>query len=913
MTHRISQKSVFLIDGSSFLYRAYYGLKPLHTSKGNTVHAVYGFCRMIKKLIDDFDIKYLAIVWDSKGKTTRHEMFSQYKATRQQPPSDIFEQKELILQFADLVGIAQVSKPGYEADDLMYSAALKFNKLGYQSIIVTSDKDMRQVLQGNEILIFDPFKNIVMDEHDAEKRYGFGVSKLPFYFSILGDASDNIPGVKGIGEKGATELVTQFENLADLYQNLDKIKKERTRTLLEQSYENAVLSLKLFKLYEPEIDIAVKDVAFHESDWAKALPFFQNLEFKSLVKQIEQNFGTQQTLFASAQSNEPKLHEKYKFISIIDEKSLRKLCDQIKKAKAFAIDTETNGLDPMSAALVGVCVSYEQGHAYYIPLRHSQGTQIPFQIFVQHFAPILKDEKIIKYMHHAKYDQLILSQAGLPVSGVIFDTLIASSLVTKEWEKNGLKELSVQFFCERMMTYDEVTKQEGVKNFADVSIELATHYAACDAHQTLKLIPIFQEKLKEMQMQDLFYDIELAVNNVLVAMQQEGIFCDADVLHHLSKQVNLDLAQIEKNIHEVAGKQINLNSPKQIRELLFDTLKLPASKKSDGGTVYSTDADVLKKLIKHHKIPLLLLAYRELFKLKSTYIDALPGCINTKTGKIHTSWNQTIVPTGRISSSNPNLQNIPKSGLEYGKEYDVDVRSAFKAQKGWSFISADYSQIELRVLAEFSQDKSLLQAFAQGQDIHKQTAATMFSVALSDVTSAQRDIGKRINFSILYGLTPFGLARDLDIEQSDAKKYIDLYFAQYPGVQQWMQQVIEFVKQTGYTKTMYGRRRYLPGIYEANKNLYNLACRIAINTQAQGTAAEVIKIGMIKFFQELEKQKLDGKILLQIHDELLVSCPDDQIDQTSKLLEKCLVGAVSWSVNLEVSIRTGKDWQSVTK
>ncbi|MBP7854388.1 DNA polymerase I [Candidatus Babeliales bacterium] len=914
MTHRISQKVVFLVDGSSFLYRAYYGLKPLHTSKGNTVHAVYGFCRMIKKLIDDFDIKHLAIVWDSKGKTQRHEMFVGYKATRQQPPSDIFEQKELIQQFADIVGIAQISQVGHEADDLMYSAALKFNKLGYQAIIVTSDKDMRQVLCGNDILIFDPFKNIIMDEHDAKQRYGFDVEKLRFYFSILGDASDNIPGVKGIGKKGATELVQKFDSLADLYQNLDKVPKERTRVLLEQSYENAVLSLKLFELHEYEIDIHLKDVKFQESHWARALQFFKNLEFKSLVKQVELTFGQQQSLFvSSSDANEPKLHQKYQFISVVEEFVLQQLCDEIKKIKAFAIDTETNGFDPMSAMLVGVSVAYQQGQAYYIPLRHTQGQQISFEIFFKYFGPLLADENITKYMHHAKYDLLILIQAGFYVAGSIFDTMIASSLVTKEWEKNGLKELSTQFFCERMMTYDEVTALEGVKNFADVSIPLATHYAACDAHQTLKLVPVFEEKLKEMQMQELFYGIELAVNGVLVAMQQEGIFCDVDVLHHLSKQVDQDLQIIEKKIHTAAGKEINLNSPKQIRELLFDTLKLPPGKKSGSGDVYSTDAEVLKFLVKHHEIPLLLLAYRELFKLKSTYIDALPGCINKKTNRIHTSWNQTVVATGRISSSNPNLQNIPKNGLEYGKEYDVDVRSAFKAKTGWSFISADYSQIELRVLAQLSQDQNLLQAFKRGDDIHKQTAATMFDIAISNVTSAQRDIGKRINFSILYGLTPFGLSRDLDIELSDAKRYIDLYFAQYPGVQQWMQDIIEYVKNTGYTNTLYGRRRYIPGIYEANKTLYNQACRIAINTPAQGTAAEVIKIGMIKFFKALIDQKLDGKILLQIHDELLVTCPDDQIDQTVKLLEKCLVGAVDWSVDLAVTIRTGKNWRTVTK
>jgi DNA polymerase-1 len=507
----------------------------------------------------------------------------------------------------------------------------------------------------------------------------------------------------------------------------------------------------------------------------------------------------------------------------------------------------------------------------------------------------------------------VLLQAGFNVLGIEFDTMIAASLVTKEWEKNGLKELSKQFFDETMLAYKDTIKEHKAQDFSDIPVAAAVHYAAADAHQTLKLVSVFKKELQEQEMEQLFYDIELPVNDVLVAMQQEGIICDKEVLLHLSKQVDHDLKMIEQKIYQAAGKNINLNSPKQVRELLFDTLKLPPQKKSGKGEVYSTDAQVLVVLAKDHEIPQMMLAYRELFKLKSTYIDALPNYINPATHRIHTSWNQTIVATGRVSSSNPNLQNIPKDGLEYGKEYDVDVRSAFKAKRGWSFISADYSQIELRVLAQLSKDKNLVDAFLTGKDIHVQTAAKMFDVKESDVSSQQRSIGKRLNFSILYGLTAYGLSRDMTISYADAKKYIELYFEQYPGVLKWMDDVVEFVKKTGYTKTLYGRRRYLPGIYEKNKNLFELARRIAINTPAQGTAAEVTKIGMIKFHKILQDQKLDGKILLQIHDELLVTCPDDQVEQTMKLLEKALVQAVDWDIKLEVSIRSGKNWRSVSK
>ena len=469
MTHRISKKSVFLIDGSSFLYRAYYGLRPLHTSKGQTVHAVYGFCRMIKKLIDDFKIEHMVIVWDSKGKTDRHEIYPVYKATRQEPPSDIFEQKDLIQQFADLVGIAQLSKTGKEADDLLYSAALKFNKSGYQAVLVTSDKDMRQALSEN-ILIFDPFKNTVMDDQDAHKRYEFPVSKIPFYFSIVGDTSDNIPGVKGIGDKGATELVQQFADLDDLYQNLDKVKKQRTQELLKAAKNEAYLSYKLFLLHDYAIDLNIQDTKFDLQNWAKSLPFFAKLEFKSLLKDVEQKFHTQTFMFASTQPEEDQLSKKYGFVCVSDETSLYDLCEKIKNAGFFAIDTETDGLDPMQAKLVGVSVAITQGQAFYIPLAHQVGKQVDFVVFEDLFGPILKNEKIKKYMHHAKFDQLVLEQAGFVVAGIAFDTMIASSLVTKEWEKNGLKELSQQFFDEKMLTYQDTVKQHKAKDFSHIPI-----------------------------------------------------------------------------------------------------------------------------------------------------------------------------------------------------------------------------------------------------------------------------------------------------------------------------------------------------------------------------------------------------------------------------------------------------------
>lgn len=915
MNDKIPQASVFIIDASSFLYRAYYGIKPLHTSSGLAVQAVYGFCRMLKKLIDKYDVNHLVMVWDSKGKTHRHEVFPAYKATRQEPPSDIFEQKKIIQEIAHALGIVQLSQVGLEADDIMYSLIQKCHQQHFTAVIVSSDKDMRQVLT-KDVLIYDPFFDVIMDEQSCQQRYGFEVEKLPFYFALLGDTSDNIPGVAGVGEKTALELVKQFKNLDDMYAHLDQVTKPRTQKLLQESKDNAYLSYNLFLLKQVDVALSIDQIKFNENNWANALPIFEKLEFKSFVKELKAKHPAvdatgQQALFAA--QPEAGLHTKYDFVCVNQLQDLITLCSDLKKVSGFAIDTETDSLDPIQATLVGISIAYKKGQAFYIPIAHSAPQQLELDVILQYLNPILKDATIIKYMHNAKYDQLILMRAGFCVIGQIFDTLIAASLVTKEWEKNGLKDLSQNILHETMLSFKDVMQASNVKNFKDVSLELATQYAAADAHQTLQLVDIFKKEIETLNMSDLFYRIELPVNDVLVVMQQEGIFCDKEVLKKLSVQVDHDLSLIEASIHTLAGEQINLNSPKQIRKLLFETLQLPPQRKNTKSQEYSTDADVLQILAQEHKVAQMLLAYRELYKLKSTYIDALPEYINPSTGKIHTSWNQTGVATGRLSSSSPNLQNIPKNGLMYGKEYDVDIRAAFKPQQGWSFISADYSQIELRILAELSDDATLVQAFLSGKDIHVQTAAQIFKVPVDQVTGYQRGIGKTLNFSILYGLTAYGLSRDLMIPYNQAKEYIQLYFEQYPGVLKWMEGVIESVKRDGYTHTLYGRRRYLPGIYEKNKTLYDFARRIAINTPAQGTAAEITKLGMICFYQKIQEQGLQAKILLQIHDELLVMCPDEHIEQTQELLRQCLVGVVEFKIPLEVSIRAGKSWHDVTK
>lgn len=904
------KKTIFLIDGSSFLYRAYYGVRPLHTSKGVPVQAVYSFCRMIKKSIDKFDPHYLVLVWDSKGKTVRHEIYSEYKGTRQAPPSDLFIQKEKIVEFANLIGIKQIEEPGWEADDLMYSIVEEQTKVDNAVVLVTSDKDMGQTLRNDQVAIYDAFKDIIIDKAVFEQKMEFPAEKLPFYFALVGDSSDNIPGVKGIGDKTATQLVQQFESLEDLYEHLDKVTKPSARKALEEHKDNAFLSEKLFLLRYHPINLKKDDFAFNAKNWEQARPLFAELEFSSLLKDLgitkEERQATIEEKIANLQ--------KYNFKTVVTEDGLQALSKELETKKAFAIDTEGTSLDPRQSELVGLSFCTQEGTAYYVPFGHKTNEQqLTKEQVLAVLKPILEDSSYKKYLHNTKFDQHVLATHGVQLRGVTFDTLLAASLVTKDWQRLGLKYLSLFYFDEPMLTFEEVVKQKKLKNFSYLPLQTATYYSAHDAHQTFRFAHKFMADLKKEDMEKLYFTIEHPLIQVLFLMENEGIFLDTTVLKDLDTKVSHELARIEQEIRDLIGdesKKINLNSPKQVEELLFVMLHLPPQKKSAKRTGYSTDHEVLAELAKMHPVPGLILKYRELSKLKSTYIDALPEYINPNTGRIHTTFSQTGVATGRLASYDPNLQNIPSGGA---MGYGAHIRTAFKPKSDHVFIAADYSQIELRVLAYLSQDENLMNAFLQHKDIHSETAALLFDVPLAQVTGEQRQIGKRINFSILYGLTPYGLSKDLGIPFKDAKMYIEKYFQQYPKVSAWMEKIVEFVKANGFVTTHWGRRRYVPGIYERNHALYEEARRVAINTVAQGTAAEILKQAMIALETIFTKQKLDAQMILQIHDELLISVHKKDAAKVEQLTKKTLESIVDWNIPLVVMTRTGEDWKAVTK
>lgn len=897
------EKTIYLVDASSYLYRAFYSIKPLTTPSGEQVNAVFGFCRMLKKLIDSFKPNHLALVWDSKGETIRHQEYPAYKATRQAPPDTLFTQKERIMEICDAIGIKQVAKTGIEADDLLYALSQDFTEHGFYVVVITADKDMGQLLTNDKVRIYDPLKDVLYDKELYTQRLGMPVDRILLYYALVGDISDNIPGVTGVGEKSALELVSKFKTMDEVYKNLDTITSTRIHAALQKHKADAFLSEKLFKLRYYKTDTNVADTAFAATQWHKAIDLFKLLNFKSLLPAKEHTVSYDDRL--------AQWKKKIACKVITTQTALIELCNMLRETGAFAIDTETDGKPPLDCMLVGVSVACEASTGYYIPCGHVTGEpQLDAATIAQYLGPLCNDPSIKKYLHNTKFDQKVLSQYGITFKGIAHDTMIAASLVVPEGQRKGLKTLSEFYLHEEMMDYDEIVDGKKIKSFAQITIQEGSWYAALDAVQTLKLVPILEAELIKNAAQELYTTIELPTTQVLYAMEMAGIGCDASMLAQLRTIITRKLAHLEEDITHAAGLlfPINLNSPKQVQELLFKQLKLPPVSKNASGEE-STKHAVLVELAPLHPVPKMLLEHRELSKLLNTYVDVLPTMINAKTGRIHTTFNQIGVATGRLSSNDPNLQNIP-----VGDATDhLTVRSAFKAGEGNLFVAADYSQIELRILTYLSQDPALIAAFKEDRDIHRETAMHLFEKESGDVSHEERQIGKRINFSVLYGITPFGLSKDLRIPLASAKKYIDRYFGRYKGVAAWMETIIEQAKKDGYVTTHWGRRRYVPAIRERNKVLYQEACRVAINTVAQGTAAEVMKRAMIALAEAFENQNLNAQMLVQIHDEILVEVRADQVDQVEELTKNTLESIVDWNVPLIATTRRGADWQAVSK
>ena len=890
---------LYLIDGSSYIFRAFYGIRQMLTnSAGLPTNALYGFTTMLSRVVRDEAPDYLAVVFDSKAKTFRHDLYPDYKANRDIPPEELAQQFPYFEPLVEAFNIATLRQDGFEADDIIGTMAKKGEAAGMAVTIVSGDKDMMQLITPH-VHMLDTMKDKRFEKAEVIEKFGVPPEQVIEVMGLMGDSSDHIPGVKGVGPKTATELIQKYGSIEELYKNIDDIEKAKLKEKLETDKDNALLSRQLVTIdTEMKLDCKVEDLKVKEPDTDKLRAMFTELGFKSLLENLPEGSGEG----VAEQPATSKVETHYE--TIMDVKSLDALVKKLKKAKEFALDLETTSKHPARAEMVGISFSWAEGEACYIPVSHRYlgvPEQLDKQKVVEALKPLLEDAKLKKFGHNIKYDLIVLANEGVALKGVTFDSMLASYVLDPSKRQHSLDDLAMEMLGHQNITYADVAGK-GAKQigFDEVSIDVAAEYAAEDSDITFRLTQALQSRLRDETLK-LYEELELPLIDVLADMEMTGVKVDREHLKKMSTKLSKALKKHEDEIYEMAGEMFNINSPKQLAVILFEKLGLPAKKKTKTG--YSTDMSVLEELADGHELPAMIVNYRQLTKLKSTYIDALPLEINQKTGRVHTSYNQTVAATGRLSSSDPNLQNIPiRSDL--GKE----IRQAFVAEGDDWLLSADYSQIELRILAHLSGDPALIKAFKNNEDIHTRTAAEIFGQPLDGVDEDARRMAKAVNFGIVYGLSAFGLSRQLKISPGEAKAFIDQYFDLYKNVKTFMDSTIEEARQCGYTVTMMNRRRYLPDLHSKNRQVRESAERVAINSPVQGSAADMIKLAMIRLHQLLPKQKLKSKMIMQVHDELVFECPVNEKREVEALVKKEMENVLLMQVPIIVHSEWGKNW-----
>ncbi len=882
-------KTIYLVDGSAYIYRAYHAVRHLSTSNGLPTNATFGFTNMLLKLLSECEPEYLAMVFDAKGPTFRHQMYDLYKANRPPMPEDLAVQIPYIKQVVDALNIVSLEVAGYEADDIIGTLARLAEQKGFRVIMVTGDKDFKQLVSPRASM-WDPMRDRTTDYASLKEGFGLEPSQWVDVMALAGDTSDNIPGVPGIGEKTAVGLVKTFGDIKGLFQNLDKLTRKKLRENLTNFQEQAKLSRRLVVI-DTEVPLSVEPSSLKTSDphRKEVVSLFKSLEFRKLLQRFPRD---------SDLSNK-------NYRAILDKQALNALVVALKKAKIFAVDLETTAKDPMRASIVGISFSYRPDEAAYIPLRHSQeDKQLDPDETLELLKPLLEDPKLRKVGQNIKYDWMVLKRCGIELAGVVFDTMVASYVLNPTRRAHSLEAIAAEHLDHQMISYKQVTGGgKGNKRFDKVPIDKAVPYACEDADITLMASELLAAGLKEADLERLFEEMEMPLISVLMDMEMSGICVDKARLEALSKDFERRLNEIEEHIYTIAGERFNIQSRQQLGTVLFEKLKLPTQKKTKKKTGYSTDVEVLTTLSAEHELPALVLEYRSIAKLKSTYADAIVDLIHPETHRIHTSYNQTVTATGRLSSSKPNLQNIPVR-TEEGRK----IRAAFVPRKGWTMMSADYSQIELRLLAHYSQDPILTEAFEQGQDIHARTAGEVFELLPGLITSEMRRQAKVINFGIIYGMSPYGLSKELGISQKMAKIYIENYFHRYEGVKRFIDEIIAKAREAGRVTTLLGRHRWLPDISSTNRTARQFAERTAVNTPLQGTAADLIKLAMIQIHQALDTKGLKAKMLLQVHDELVFEAPEAETEALIRLVTDIMEGVYDLRVPLKVDVKTGQNW-----
>lgn len=881
------KRRLFLIDGNSFCYRAFYAIRALTNSKGQPTNAIYGFITMINKIIKDEKPGYLGIAFDLKGPTFRHRKFEQYKIHRKPMPDELVDQMPIIKDVVRAYNIPVFEMQGYEADDILATLTKSAVAAGYEVYIVTGDKDMLQLV-GPHVRVYNVHKEgLVYDKDAVKERYGVPPDGIVDLIALMGDASDNIPGVTGIGEVTAKKLMEDFGSLDKVIAGADRIKSESLRRKIIDHKDQALMSRELATVdSEVPIDVDLEKLRLAEPDREKLYGIYSELEFKSLLKDY------------SAPGKQ--ISGKYELVE--GEAGLKRLIKELSGQKEFALDFETTGTDPMSCEPVGISFCWKEASAYYVPIGGVKGGFEKAGLF-EGLKHVLEDKGIAKIGQNIKYEKLLLAVNGIDMKGGLFDTMVASYVLNPSKSNHNLEDITLEYLDLKKTPITELIG-EGKKKITmkEVEVGRVKDYCCQDSDATFRLKKVLDSQLEEKGMGKLFHEVEMPLVDCLTDMEMCGVAIDTAYLGAMSREMEKQLEKITAEIYGAAGTEFNINSPKQLAEILFVKLKLPAVKKTKTGQ--STDVDVLETLSGSHKLPALLLKYREIQKLKSTYVDALPELVNPKTGRVHTSFNQTVTATGRLSSSEPNFQNIPVK-TEMGRK----IRRAFVAgRKGWSVLTADYSQIELRILAHFSADPELLKAFEGGRDIHTHTASLIFDVKEGDVTPEMRSIAKTVNFGIIYGMSPFGLSKELKIEISKAKDFIDAYFEKYGKVKAFLGDLVEEARNDGYVTTILNRRRYLPEINSRNNSVRQFAERAAINAPIQGSAADLIKIAMININNVMNEKKMKSKMLLQVHDELIFEVPPEEVEQMRELVKDRMEQVVKLNVPVKVQVKVGDNW-----
>jgi len=885
-------KTVYLIDGTAYIYRAYHAIRGLANSKGLPTNAIFGFTKMLLKLIETKAPQYLAMFFDAKGPTFRHEMYTDYKANRPPMPDDLAMQLPYIKKMTDAFNITVFEKSGFEADDLIGTCARLAEKAGFDVIMVTGDKDFNQLVTA-KAMIWDPMKEKTITLESIRQTFGVAPVKIIEMMGLSGDTSDNIPGVPGIGPKTAQTLIKTYGSIRAVYEQVDTITRKKLHENLVKYKEQALLSRALVTIdTRAPIVFDTQAVKIREPDQNALYDLFKKLEFRQLLK---------------AHPKKSDLSQK-KYHTILTEASLNALIKRLEAASLFAVDTETTSVHPMRADLVGLSFALEPDEAFYIPWAHAYDgapVQTDCGTVLEALRPVLENPEIKKVGQNIKYDQIVLARHGVELGGVAFDTMLASYLIDPSKRAHNLDRIALDFLDHQMITYVDVVGKgrQALKSFARVPIDKAAPYACEDADITLATYRVLAPQLEKTQLTELMSQAEMPLVAVLAKMEMAGICVDRKKLHDLSCRFAGQLETLKDNIHALAGEPFNIRSSQQLGHILFEKLKLPVQKKTKKKTGYSTDVSVLTKLAQQHELPALILRHRTLAKLKSTYTDALIDLIHPDTGRIHTSFNQTVTATGRLSSSDPNLQNIPIRTPE-----GMEIRQAFIPRPGWTLLAADYSQIELRILAHCANDEIMIQAFENDEDIHTRTASEVFQVFPEMITPELRRQAKAINFGIVYGMSPFGLARQLKISHKMAKTYIDNYFGRYQGVKKFMEQAILQARETQQTGTLLGRIRPLPDINSGKKNIREAAERIAINTPIQGAAADLIKLAMIKTDTVLTQKKLQTAMLLSVHDEIVFEAPEKELEEVKTIVRETMENIWDLKVPLKVNLACGKNW-----